>query len=74
MLLIILFIILFLIGIYYGTLDSCSISVIIELNSFSSPHYALGISFRSPTKGIEELYIGMIIVNFRIQFFKEINT
>lgn len=64
---------LFFIGIGFGMKDYKALDLVIEINSLSTPYYSFGITFHGWENGdVEELTIGVVIVNISIVFYKRI--
>ena len=66
--------VLILIGMIVGFYDSLFLRIVIEINTFTTFYYNVGISFIAypePDHIEEEFTIGLFFVNFVIVFYKE---
>lgn len=65
-------------SVYIGCLKVKDISVFIEVNTFTSPYYVLGVSYEyrevDDKLRIDQLTIGMVFINLNICFLKDIDA
>jgi hypothetical protein len=65
-------------SVYYGIYKNRGIEVIVEINMLDSPYYNLGVSYdRTYEDGIrytDQLTIGLVLINFNVFFYKDINA
>lgn len=63
---------------YIGFVDYVDVSVYIEINTFTSSYFILGVSHEykdyNSTHRIDQITIGMVFINLNICFMKEIDA
>lgn len=63
------------IALFYGMKNVHIVDLLIEVNTFSSPYYILGISFlQMEQENVEQLTIGFVFININILFVKNIEA
>ena len=65
-------------SICYGMYGNMKVEILVEINMLDSPYYNLGVSYdRTYEDGIrytDQLTIGLVLVNFNVFFYKDINA